>query len=366
VDSLTQAVLGAAVGEAVGGTKLGRRAALWGAVAGTLPDLDLLAYPLLDPAGELYFHRGITHALVFAPVVAPLLGAALARLYRARGEPGGRPGGSWRDWTLVCFWALWTHPLLDWFTVYGTQLFRPFSDYPAARGSVFIIDPLYTVPLLVALAVALGWRARRRAVWVGLALSTAYLGWSLVAQGLARAAVERSLAAQGVRAEHVLVTPAPLTTLLWTATVDAGDHFLVGSRSLLDGARPVRFAGVPKHAGRLAPYRGTRGLDVLEWFSRGWLAVVGEVDGEPVVADLRFGRADGRLRGSAAGYVFAWRLVRTPGGDATIAQIPVEARLPPGFLARLLDRIAGREPPAASGVPSAPPAPAPRPRAAPP
>lgn len=357
MDSLTQAVLGAAVGEAAGGRRFGRRAALWGAVAGTLPDLDILAYPFLDPAGELRFHRGITHALVFAPVVAPLAAAALTRWYRTRGRPAF---ASARGWALVWFWALLTHPLLDLFTVYGTQLFRPFSDYPAALSSVFIIDPLYTLPLLVALAVALVWRRRRAAVWTGLALSTVYLGWSLVAQGLAREAVERSLAAQGVRAEQLLVTPAPLTTLLWTATVDTGDGFLVGSRSLFDGERPVRFAEVPAHAERLAPFEGTRALETLRWFSRDWLAVAGTQNGDPVAADLRFGRADGGMgRPSTTTYVFAWRLTRTPGGEATFAQVRPDVRLPPDFFRRLLDRIAGREPAAMPGVPSMPPDPAP-------
>jgi inner membrane protein len=81
--------------------------------------------------------------------------------------------------------ALVTHPLLDAMTVYGTQLALPFSNHPYGVGSVFIIDPLYTVPLLVGGMWALVSRGARRGLAanaVGLAISTAYLGWTFAAQ----------------------------------------------------------------------------------------------------------------------------------------------------------------------------------------
>ena len=134
-------------------------AALWGAVAGTVPDLDVLAYPFLDPSAELRFHRGITHGLPFAFVVGPLLGYLVWRLTRRRAGAGAVP---WTAYAAVFFWALLTHPLLDVFTVYGTQLLMPFSDRPLAIASQFIIDPAYTLPLLAGLVVAL---VTRRSGW---------------------------------------------------------------------------------------------------------------------------------------------------------------------------------------------------------
>ena len=43
MDSLTQIVLGASVGEAALGRKVGNRAMVWGAIAGTIPDLDVIS-----------------------------------------------------------------------------------------------------------------------------------------------------------------------------------------------------------------------------------------------------------------------------------------------------------------------------------
>jgi len=65
MDSLTQIVLGSAVGEAVLGRKIGNKAILWGAIAGTIPDLDVLSKFFTDTVSALEIHRGLTHSLFF-------------------------------------------------------------------------------------------------------------------------------------------------------------------------------------------------------------------------------------------------------------------------------------------------------------
>lgn len=325
MDSLTQAVLGGAVGHAVAGRRLGRRAAAWGAALGTVPDLDILAYPWLDTAGELIVHRGVTHGLAFAFVAGPAFGWLIARAERWRlrnrdTEPKGRRShpGSWRAWTVVAFWALITHPILDWFTVYGTQLLAPFSRHPFAIGSVFIIDPLYTLPLLACLVVAL---VRRRPRWsvAGLAVSTLYLAWGVAAQQVVTARAEAALP----DARRILVTPMPLQSLYWRVEaeregrVETYTHALVRPGAFWPDGEPVALARLPP------ALEATRGVATLRWFSRGWL-VEGEADGAPleagetVVADARFGRG-----GPAAPHVFRWAV----GPDGALRTLPLEARL---------------------------------------
>lgn len=335
MDSITQAVLGAAVGEAALGRRAGNRALVWGAIAGTLPDLDILAYPFLDAVGELRFHRGPTHALLFAFVAAPVLGWLVGRIHRDVG---------WRGWAWLFFWGLVTHPLLDTLTVYGTQLFRPFSDYPAAVPAVFIIDPLYTLPLLAGVLVA--WRravgspGRRRAVWAGLGLSTLYLVWALGVKVHVDGVVRENLRAQGIEAARFLTNPTPLNTILWTATVDVDDGFLVGHYGLLDADRRIRFRFVPQRAERVDALRDTRAVQALLWFSRGYYVVTEDSAGL-VVNDIRFGRADGWLSPSdSVPYVFPFRLLRED-GEVTFRMEPpsFDTRL----RGRLIDRVLGRE-----------------------
>jgi inner membrane protein len=269
MDSLTHVVLGAAIGTAVLGRKAGPKAALWGAACATLPDLDVLI-PYGDPVRDFTFHRTATHSLFWLTLAAPLLALAITRLLRAT-------GGTFREWWLLTWLALVTHPLLDAFTVYGTQLLLPFSSYPVGFGSVFIIDPLYTLPLAVGLLGALWLRNRapdraRRWNAAGLALSSIYLGWSLFAQSQAEAAVERTLAGTPLAGAPVLATPSPFNTLLWRVVVMDRDGYHEGYYSLLDEHRTVSLARHASDNALLEPLRDDPSVQRLAWFTKGFYA----------------------------------------------------------------------------------------------
>jgi len=157
MDSLTQIVLGAAVGEAVLGKKVGNKAALFGAIAGTIPDLDIIARFLVDTVTATEWHRGFSHSILFSVLFAPLFGWLVWKMLPKK-------EASWRNWSWLFFWAMFTHPILDAFTTWGTQLFWPFSTRLAFQN-IFVIDPLYTLPFLVLLILAMRYHrtsAKRR------------------------------------------------------------------------------------------------------------------------------------------------------------------------------------------------------------
>ena len=269
MDSLTHVVLGAAIGTAVLGRKVGPKAALWGAACATLPDLDVLI-PYGDPVRDFTFHRAASHSLFWLTLAAPLLAWGIARLLR-------QAGGTFREWWLLTWLALITHPLLDAFTVYGTQLLLPFSDHPVGLGSVFIIDPLFTVPLAVGLVAAMRLRTRapasaRRWNAVGLALASLYLGWSVFAQSQAQAAIERTLAATPLAGAPALATPAPFNTLLWRVVVMDTDGYREGYYSLFDDSGTVRLEHHPSDNALLEPLRGDWTVQRLAWFTKGFYA----------------------------------------------------------------------------------------------
>jgi len=270
MDSLTQIALGAAVGTAVLGRKVGVRAAFWGAVCGTLPDLDVLI-PYGDPVRDFTFHRTESHSLFWLTVASPALAWVISRLNR-------RAGAGFREWWLLVWLALITHPLLDAMTVYGTQLLLPFSDYPVGVGSVFIIDPLYTVPLLVGVLGALVLRSRspdRAMRWnaAGLALSTLYLGWTVAAQAHVEGVVHRTLAATPLAHTRALVTPAPFNSLLWRVVVMDDRGYYEGYYSLLDETARVRLARHDSETQLLEPLRDDWTVRRLAWFSKGFYRV---------------------------------------------------------------------------------------------
>jgi len=215
MDSVTQFALGAGVGMAVFGTRTGaRKAALIGGVIGTLPDLDVF-WPHATPVDAFILHRGVTHSLVVHALAAPLIGEGLRCMFSALRD------ARWLTYAAV-FLCLATHALLDAITIYGTRLFWPFWHEPLAMGSIFIIDPVYTLPLLGLTLWALfnhRWPAgASRAVAAVLIISTAYLGWGAGAQQVALSRAAPFLARWQVKPDALTATPAPFTTLLWRSS----------------------------------------------------------------------------------------------------------------------------------------------------
>ena len=285
MDSVSQLALGAAVSVAA----LGHRtpiwkAALWGGLAGTIPDLDVLI-DHGDDLRNMTMHRGNSHALFWLTLASPLLAAAPAFLHGQREH--------FRRWWLAMWLALVTHPLLDTMTVYGTRLLLPFSDHPFAVGSVFIIDPLYTVPLLAGVFAAMARGAPRglRANAWGLALSTAYLAWSVGAQWHARDMAQQALAARGAAPAAVLVTPTAFNTVLWRVVAMRPDgSYEEGFYSLLDGGRLPRMHAHAAPAPELRDSIGAlQAVRQLAYFSQGFYKLH-ERDGRAWISDLRMGQ----------------------------------------------------------------------------
>jgi inner membrane protein len=296
MDSLSQVALGAAVGVAV----MGRRvpvwqSALWGGICGTLPDLDALIEHG-DPVRNMTLHRAESHALFYLTLAAPLVAWLPARLQRSA-------AAGFRRWWLAIWLALVTHPLLDAMTIYGTQLLLPFTDYPFGVGSIFIIDPLYTLPLLVGIAAALALRPASGLAWnrAGLVLSSAYLAWSVVAQWHVERIVRDSLAAQGIAAERVFVGPAAFSTVLWRAVAVTPDHYHEGFYSLLDAAPRIRFDAFARGRALYETLHDQWPVARMAWFSHGFFKMH-ERDGMAIITDLRMGQEPG--------YVFAFAVAQ--------------------------------------------------------
>ena len=283
MDSLTQIALGSAVSVAVMGRHTAVwKAALWGAVAGTLPDLDAF----IDHGNAILNmtrHRAESHALFYLTLAAPLLAWGAARL---SGE-----AALFRRWWLAMWLALITHPLLDVMTVYGTQLLQPFSNYPYGVGSIFIIDPLYTVPLLVGVGVALALKNRRGLRWnaAGLVVATLYLGWSVVAQQQATQVARASLQAEGMAASGLLVTPSPFNTLLWRLVATTPTQYFEGHYSLLDNSKRIVWTTHERGAALIVQHAQAPLVARIAAFSHGFFRMSTE-QGQLFVTDLRMGQ----------------------------------------------------------------------------
>lgn len=343
MDSLTQLALGAAVGEAVLGKTEGNKAMLWGAIAGTIPDLDILIYPFVNEVQELAIHRGLSHSILFAVAAAPPLGMLLSRIYKR--------SSSWKRWAWLFFWAFFTHALLDCFTNYGTQIFYPFTNLPVSFDTIFIIDPLYTLPLLGGVVAALyagrkSSRHRTRANQIGLALSSLYLLFTLANKIYITGVFEEALQAKNISYQQLYSNPSPFNNIMWYAVADDGDNVWVGSYSWFDEDREVDFQQIPKNAGLIEPFLGQLPVERLLWFSKGYFTV--DQKGESIYFnDMRFPRSDFYLD-DAGTYLFSFRLIPDPANPSTIINFeqPREAlNAPENIFSKLGERILGNENP---------------------
>lgn len=312
MDSITQAALGAAVGEAVLGRKIGNKAPLWGAFLGTVPDLDVFVNPLLDSVQQLSFHRGPSHSILFALLAAPVFAWLFQRLHRSADVTFGR-------WSWFVFLCIVTHPLLDTLTNYGTQLFWPFSDYPATWATVGIIDPLYTLPLLAGVVVAMFMRSPAgRVRWnrLGLILSSAYLLFTMGNKINVDSAFSSALERQGIPYTSMMTTPTVLNNLLWNGFAENDTAVWAGVYSVLDEDRDIQFQHFSKRLDLVAGNLNDIPLQKLLWFSQGYFFL--EEQGDTLYFnDLHVGRRDAFI-GDSGAYIFRFRLQRNSPSDQTI------------------------------------------------
>lgn len=267
MDSLTQIVLGAAVGEAVLGRKLGNKAILWGAVAGTIPDLDvLLNFIVSDRMSAMLMHRAFSHSFLFAFTMAPLIGYLFQKIFK-------QSKATFRDWTMLFFWGFLTHILLDVQTTYGTQLLWPFHNR-LTTSSVFVVDPLYTIPFLIFVIVVMFYRRtnpkRAKINRIGLFVSTGYLVLTFLIKIYTYQKFTKNLKLQNISYKRIETGPTPLNAILWYANVETEDHYYIGYYSLFDKDDNIHYKKFDKNHDLRNQLKDYNNFKRMNQFSKDW------------------------------------------------------------------------------------------------
>ena len=290
MDSLTQIVLGAACGEAILGKKIGNRALLFGAIGGTIPDLDVYLGSLLygNKIDAMLFHRGFMHSIVFSIIAAFALGWLVYYLYNS----GKRLNTTTkRDWIVLFFVSLFTHPILDCFTPYGTQLFAPFTNYRVAFNNIAVVDPLYTLPFLICMIVLMFFNrtSKKRQLWlkIGLGISSVYMIFTLMNKFYIDSIFKISLKESHVNYKRFSTQPAIFNNVLWFGIAETESAYYVTDYSLLDTKnRFIKFREVPKQRDlKPADYND---IENLAWFSNDYYSIYKLSNNEYQYNDLRY------------------------------------------------------------------------------
>ena len=403
MDSLTQIVLGAACGEAVLGKKAGNRAMLWGGIGGTIPDLDIIAYFFTDNMTALAMHRGFSHSLLFAFTAPLVFGWLVARfyksgLYQQKSYKGIamvlwlfilgaiafganyvpislEKGMSWptllisvsvfiltsialwrkyfqsqlkeisityKEWAWLFFWSIFTHPLLDCCTSYGTQIFQPFSDYRVALNNISVVDPIYTVPFMICLIIA-GYFTRtspkrRWFNYAGIGISCAYLLFTFYHKIKVDNIFEASLKEQNIAYSRYTTGPTIFNNILWHGVAETDSAFYHGMYSSFDKEEKIlEFVKVDKNHHLINGHRNDYSIEILTWFSNGYYSISKRKDGLLQLNDMRFGSRSGKYI-DESDYVFKF-ILREENGILKAE----ETRAPPkdGEMGDLFTRLKG-------------------------
>lgn len=385
MDSLTQIVLGAACGEVVLGKKVGNRAMLLGALGGTIPDLDVIGNFMMSDMEALAFHRGISHSIFFAVTTPFLFGWITDKIYKSGLYQNKNYkigmfilatflvaligliinllfriiGGDWnyivmglttilgiwtlrkfalnyipvqletitatrQDWTWLFFWSIFTHPLLDAFTAYGTQLFAPFSNYRVAFNTISVADPIYTVPFLLCLiSASFLYRnkpMRRYLNYLGLLLSSAYLVFTVFNKRRIDKIFEKSFQAEEINFQRYRTSPSIFNNILWQGVAETTDGFYYGMYSLLDKEQKVyKLYNVPKNHDLIAAYKEEEDVKIAQWFSDGYYTVM-PLNGDTLqIGDLRYGTTKERVA-QPEDFVFKFTLSPNPDGSVNVTE----------------------------------------------
>jgi inner membrane protein len=304
---------------------------LYGAIAGTIPDLDVLSSFFTDTVSALEIHRGITHSVFFSVVFAPILAFIVTRFEKYKNI---------KDWSWLFFWAFITHPILDAQTTWGTQLFWPI-DIRLAFKNVFVVDPLYTVPFLVFLILAMCQKkeSKKRRVYNnwGLIISSSYLMLTLVLKGISYQTFTKELAAQNIKYTEIKTKPSPLNTILWTANVATENAYLIVHSSFLD-KNPIAFSSYPKNHYLLGDLVNHPKVKRMIAISKGWYTI-NQKNNILYFNDLRFGTLS--MKPNAENFVFKYKIEVDANGTPIFTEEPKEKRDGKKLLSELWLRIKG-------------------------
>lgn len=287
MDSVSQFALGASVAELFFGRRLGNKALLWGGILGTLPDLDVIPGKWMSELDSVAFHRGPSHSLIFCILLVYPIAWLIRRCYRNKIDL------NLHYLALCVFSILVTHDILDMCTTWGTKFLWPFSDVAIAWQIIFVADPLYTSPFLLAFVFILF--LKRQSKWrfkinsLALILSTSYLIICLGLKMYIHNHFERAFATSSEPVQRWSSRPAPLTSLLWTANAETENYYIISYASIFDKGPAFPITYFEKNHQLRKQWQSQLPFQKLQSITQGQY-LFKTIDHGIEISDLRFGQ----------------------------------------------------------------------------
>ena len=284
MDSLTQGLLGATTFAIIKDKDIGKKSLLIGAIAGTIPDLDVFLSPFFNDIEFLTIHRSVSHSIGLAILLSLLFGEIFYRIYKRK--------HSRKNWNLAFLLAIFTHSLLDWFTTYGTKLISPFNDHLFSLNSIHVFEPIYTSILLGGILLYLfksSNNLRRAALKYSLIISSCYLLIGVISKNHAYYHFKTQLERSNILYEDILVSPTPLNIFLWHGIVKQKNGYQFGTYSIFDGKRSIEYQFVKSDNDILPDVISNRLIKYYLDYTQGYPLIEKEANGEIKIYAIKYG-----------------------------------------------------------------------------
>lgn len=332
MDSLTHIVLGMIEGELIAGKKLGKKAMLFGAIANSLPDIDVVTSFFVSVDKSLLQHRGFTHSIIFAIIIS----VAAAWFFSKKNFSLNFTG-----WLMLWGCGLFSHLLIDSMTAYGTGWFEPCSHTRVTFNSIFVADPFYTLPMIIA-AIALmivRIQSKWRTTWalIGLIPSLFYLSYTFYNKALVNNIADENFNQQAINVNRYITTPTPLNNFLWFILAEGNNGFYTGYYSVFDKNDSVTFNYIAGNHDLGNEFSQDESYQRLVRFSQGYYCLTKDSLGNISLHDLRFGLTD--LFGDKQDFVFNYDLKKN--GDQMVIQRGRMKAISSESFKKLIERIKG-------------------------
>lgn len=317
MDSITQAALGALCGEVLLSRKLGWKGAAWGLLFGTMPDLDIIGYAWLDAADQLRWHRGVSHSLFILPFASLLFGWILWLIHKEKKLSFKRAA-----WFVFAVWS--THILIDCFNTYGTQIFEPFNDFRFVLNLTFIIDPFFTVPMVLALIICVFYGKKRQRLrkvvhWAAVAWLCTYVMASVSIKLMAERHFAHQFNAWGVTPQSVMSSPTPFNIFCWRGVARDDEKYYITYWSIFDADDRQYKVLEFEHGHELEKdFKDAKEYQTVAWFTKGWRKTYTDKN-EPnsiYMAPLMMGESKSEVNGELVRRPsFLWKVTKLEDGS---------------------------------------------------
>ena len=272
MDPLSQGVIGAVAAQQKTTKNHFVIATILGFLSGMAADLDIFIRSSNDPLLYLEFHRQFTHSLIFIPIGGFLCAIFFYYLFLRNKDI------TFKQTYIYSTLGYATHGLLDSCTTYGTQLLWPFTDDRVAWNTISIIDPLFTIPLLSLIILAVI-KKKKIISYLALFWVIFYSIFGLIQKERAEAIGAELASSRGHELVNVVAKPSFANLIVWKIIYETDKKYYIDAVRLSFDIKIIKGLSIDKlNIKNSFPWLDTnsqqaKDIERFRWFSNGYIAL---------------------------------------------------------------------------------------------